>query len=544
MIANRELRLEDYVAMCRRRLGVILVPVLIAPIVGFLISYAFPPNYTSTSLIMVEGQTVPSGYVKPIITAAVSTRMTTLQQQVLSRNRLQPAVERLGLTRRKGKSVDEVIDNIRRGVSIRRSGPSGGPGQGGNNVPGFYVSFTTDNPGDAQQICGEITSMLLEENLKAREQVAANTTDFLSQQLDEAKRKLDERDNQLATFKNQHLGQLPSDIDNNLKILTTLDSQLDAITQMLNRAQQDKTYTESVLAQQLAGWKSSQTTLTAETIRQRVATLQTQLVALRVRYTEDHPEVIKVRQDIADLKAKLKEVDASKMQNVNVADKEASTPDIQDASNDTKETGLIQAQHNNDAENARGKSEPPEILQLRFQIHQNENAIARGTHEQKQLQAEIAKYQSRLALSPQVEEEYKQLTRDNETAQQLYNSLLINKSESEMQTDMEHRQQGEQMRLLDPASLPEAPSFPVRWQFASGGLAAGFALGASIAMLLEFRDKAIRNEADVLAGLGLPMLTSIPWVGTVADDVGKGFRGWLKSLLGQKKTVEVSSLHV
>jgi len=349
--------------------------------------------------------------------------------------------------------------------------------------------------------------MLLEENLKAREQVALSTGDFLSRQLNEAKQNLDEQDRKLANFKRQYLGQLPGDVDDNLKILMTLNSQLDANTQMLNRAQEDKSFTESVLAQQIAAWKSSQASLTSETMEQQLAALQTQLVALQARYTDDHPEVVKAKNDIAALEAKQKAMISS----------------AKAAASDTPE----------------GKAEPPEILQLRQEIHQYEDTITRGTSEQKSLQEQIATGRSRLAISPEVEEQYKQLTRDSDTAHTLYDTLLANKSESAMQTDMEHQQQGEHMTLLDPADLPASPSFPNRWQFAGGGLGAGLALGVGIAMWLEFQNKAMRDEKDVQAALELPTLTSVPWVGSVASRENSGFSDRFRTLWDQKKTAGV-----
>src|SRR5712691_11443266 len=109
MIQNRELTMDDYLGMLRRRLWVILVPALIAPAVGFGTSYLFPPKYTSTSTVLVEGQKVPAGYVKPVLTEDVMPRVTTLEQQVLSRNRLQPVIDRLGLAR--GGSADDLLDD-------------------------------------------------------------------------------------------------------------------------------------------------------------------------------------------------------------------------------------------------------------------------------------------------------------------------------------------------------------------------------------------------------------------------------------------------
>jgi capsular polysaccharide biosynthesis protein len=138
-----------------------------------------------------------------------------------------------------------------------------------------------------------------------------------------------------------------------------------------------------------------------------------------------------------------------------------------------------------------------------------------------------------------VEEQYKQLTRDYTTAETFYNNLLAKKSESEMQTAMAREQQGEQMHVLNPADLPEAPSFPNRLLFAGGGLGAGLAMGFGLALWLELRDKSVRNEADVLAVMDLPVLTQVPWVGIeIATKNGAGHRS--KSRSGNEKApVEV-----
>jgi len=513
MITNRELKFDDYLAICRRQWKRLLVLALLGPLAGFLFSFALTPKYTSRAVLLVEGQIVPPGYVKPLITDYVSDRMTTLEQQVLSRDRLRPLVERLGLARR-GRTVDTVIDEIRNNIVVAPMDPGAPPSPAASDyltvrrkkpgpsddVPGFSVSFTTDNARDAQQVCGEITSLLVTENRELREQIINSTTDLLSRQLDQAKSNLDEQDNKLAVFKKAHFGQLPTDVDNNLKILMGLTSELDATSQALSRAQQDKSFEEALLAQQLAAWKSSQATPNVPTLEEQLVALQNQLVTLRVRYTEEHPDVVKTKKDIAVLMAKIDQMNGAANQNVN-------------------------------PETSGTKIEPPEITQLRQEIHQNEDLIMRATLEQKRLQHEIELYQGRLALSPDVEEQYKQLTRDNDTAQKIYSDILANKSQAEMQTEVERRQEGEQMRLLNPASLPYAPSFPARWMFAAYGLCAGLGIGGFLAFWLEFQDKSIRNEGDVLAGLDLPMLAAVPWTG--ATPMAKGR---FPSLLGKQET--------
>lgn len=508
MIENRELTMDDYLAMVRRRLKVILIPALLAPLAGFLVSYAFSPKYTSQSLVLVEGQRVPDNYVKAVITSDFTQRLATLQQQVLSGNRLRPMVERLGITKPEEQSklisdiqsnmtVEPVITAISSAATKSGSGgkKSARPSANAEPLPGFYVNYNDSNPKRAQQICNEMTSLILEENLRTRAEVAKGTTDFLTRQLEDAKRDLDQQDAKLAAFKRQYMGQLPGDADNNVRILMSLNTQLDASTQTLGRAQQDKAYTESMLAQQLATWKSSQSSTNPQTLQQRLEALQSQLLQLQARYTPDHPDVIKTQADIAEVQKKLNQTNTAAANATDTSDKNSA-------------------------------AEPPEIRQLRLQIHQYQNVIEQATADQKRLQSQINLYQSRTAMSPGIEEQYKLITRDYDNAQNFYRDLLAKKSSSEMATNMENQQQGEQMRILNPAGLPDSPSFPNRPLFAGGGLGAGLALGIALAFFLELRDKSIRTEKDAAAVMDLPLLVSVPWVDEEekASDNGNGRR--------------------
>jgi protein tyrosine kinase modulator len=518
MIENRDLTIDDYLAMLRRRIKIILLPAVVAPLVGFLISYAFTAKYTSQALVLVEGQKVPEGVVQPVVTADLAQRVATMQQQVLGRNRLQPIVERRQNLFRGGKSLEDVLEEVRNSVTIEPvvtdlsqiANTGGGRRRGGQGVPGFYVNFTTANAHDAQDVCNDLTSAILTEFQSSREQVAVSTTEFISRQLAEAKRNLDDQDAKLAAFKRQYAGQLPGDEDNNLKVLGSLNSQLDADTQTVNRAQQDKSYTESLLAQQVAAWKSAQGSSNPQSLEVQLSTLQSQLLSLQARYTEDHPDVIKTKADIAEVKKKLAEV--------NDAAAKGPDPNIKSSA-----------------------SEPPEIRQLRLQVHQYDEVLTAATREQKRITNQIAAYQSRINISPEVEEKYKQLTRDYDTAQKFYADLLAKKSTSEMATDMERRQQGEQMHLLNAASLPDAPSFPNRLLFAAGGLGSGLLIGMVLALWLEMRDKSIRSEADVQASLQMPVLVSLPWVteDTGSNGNGKFWNRYKSAGEANKEKVEV-----
>jgi uncharacterized protein involved in exopolysaccharide biosynthesis len=498
MIENRELSMDDYLAMLRRRLKVILIPALLAPLAGFMVSYAFPPKYTSQSTVLVEAQKVPDTYVQAVITADFTQRIQTLSQQVLSPVRLRPVIQSLALVNRT-EDEDKLIQQIQQNMTVEpvitsMSGASNSAGVSGAKkkkqsstdepVPGFNVSYTDSNPARAQKICTAMTSLIVDENLRSRAEVAQGTTDFLSRQVEDAKNKLDEQDRKLADFKRQYMGQLPGDSDNNMRMLMALNSQLDTATQTLSRAQQDKAYAESMLAQQTVAWKSTQSNTNPQTLETQLSQLQAQLLQLQGRYTEDHPDVIKVKADIAEVEKKLKQVNA-----------EAASASAADSTEKAS------------------ASEPPEIRALRLQIHQYQGVIEQAASDQKRLQGQIGLYQSRTAMSPGVEEQYKLLTRDNDNAQSFYKDLLAKKSASGVATSMESQQQGEQMHILAGAGLPESPTFPNRPIFAAGGLGVGLALGLIMAIFLEFSDKSIRTEKDAAAIMDLPLLISVPWLG-------------------------------
>jgi polysaccharide chain length determinant protein (PEP-CTERM system associated) len=355
-------------------------------------------------------------------------------------------------------------------------------------LPGFYVNVTMGNARTAQQVCTAVTSMFIEENLRQRQEHSANTTQFLVGQLAEAKANLDEQDAKLAAFKSHYLGSLPDQEQMNLNLLGNQSSQLDAATQALARAQQDKFLAESMLTQQIAAWQATQTGRSPETLEQQLAAMQTQLATLQSRYTDDYPDVIKAKNDIAALKKQI-------------------------ASSATQKTAT-------DGKIQKNALEPPQITQLRAQVHNLDQVIAEKVREQERIKEQIKLYQDRVQSSPAVEQQFKELTRGYQTALDSYNDLQKKRNEAEMYADLQRKQQGEQFRVLDPANLPDKPSFPNRPLFAAGGLAGGLALGLGIAFLLEMKDSSLKTERDVEFALRLPVLAMIPEIeATPAENV-------------------------
>ena len=470
MLGHRTLSPEDYFAILKKRWWILVIPALILPILAYAASYLVSPQYTSQTLVLVEQQKVPESLVKPVIAEDITGRLASMREQILSRSRLQPILERFNLFAADHMNMDDRLDLMRKDIDIK-------PIQSEMaHLPGFYISFKASDARTAQAVCEEITSMFVSENLRARSDQTQGTTDFLRQQLDQAKRSLDDQDAKLAKFQQQYVGKLPGQEEGNLNMLNSLNTQLSASTQQIERMQQDKTLMEAMLSQQQHDTAAPETQrLAPQTQQTELQSLMSQEADLTARYTDDYPDVVAIRRKIKDLKHQMAQAPA-------VAP--AGSPAI-------------------------AHTDSPETQRLRLQIKAMDMAIAQRKRDQAGTQGQVNLYQERISASPLVQEQFKNLTRDYQQAQAFYDDLLKKMNESRMASDLEHRQQGEQFRVMDAANLPDAPTSPKRPVFAAGGLIFGLALGLGIIALLEYRNTTLRTERDIWAFTKLPTLATI-----------------------------------
>ena len=473
MLGHRPLVLEDYFAILKRRWWMISIPALLMPILAVAISYHLTPVYTSQTLVLIEPQTVPDTYVKPIITEDLDSRLASMKEQILSRSRLEPIIERFNLGA-PGMDMDDKVAKTRKDIGIT---PIHSEIQGSGGLPGFFISFTASDPHTAQLVCREITSLFVTESLQASQQSAEGTTQFLKGQLDQAKASLDSQDEKLAEFQRQYMGTLPDQQGPNMEMLNSLNSQLDATTQSLTRMEQDKSLEEALLAQEshqtqlLPGQKS-----TPQANQIELQKLEAREADLRTRYTADYPDVIAVQRQISDLRKEM----------------EAAPPPVSAA------TTAVTPRYDS-----------PGLLQLRAQITALGESITQKKQQQAQIQSQIRVYQDRIQSTPLIAAKMKDLTRDHQTAQDFYDSLLTKMNNSQMATDLERRQEGENFRIMDDANLPDAPTFPKRSMFAAGGFVLGLGLGVLMIAFLEYKDKSLRTERDVWTFTKLPTLATI-----------------------------------
>jgi protein tyrosine kinase modulator len=502
MVRREDITAKDVIAILRRRYLLILILALLGGAIGYTLSRILPKRYTSQTLVLVE-QPETIAVASPL-TDNSNQRLAAMQQQILSRSRLEPVIRDLKLyeTDIDHVAMEDLVDRLRKAISVSPIAPMAETRA--QNLPGFTISVDFSDPNVAQQICSKITSMFLTENQEISQSEIKESTDFLSKEVQEAKAKLDEQDAKLADFQRRNMGSLPEQSAMNLNMLAGLNSQLEAATQALNRAQQDKSFSESVLGQQLSAWQATQAGQNPETYEQQLAALQAQLLTLQAKYTDDHPDVIKAKNDIAALQQKIAETEKQSKN---------SPPD----------------------KVLKPMAEPTQILQLRAQIHQYDQVIKERSQQQEDIQKQINLYQARVQASPAVEQEYKLVTRDHQVVLDAYNEMVKKRDDSEVGQRLVESQKGQHFLILDPANLPDSPSFPKLPLFTGGGFGAGLALGLGLTFLLEVQDTSMRSERDVEVILRLPVLAMIP---IITEKAGKGKRP--TSILGAYRAKEAT----
>jgi len=477
MAANRELNSTDAKRVLRRYWWILPISTVLLTVISWVAANVLPKRYTSQTMVLVEQPSVSAKYVDPVVSDDLNHRLATMQEQILSRSRLQPIIEKLNLyPEDPGRvHIDDLVERLRGAVTVKPVEVMQGTGP--HQLPGFYISATFDTPQLAQQVCTEITSMFLAQNARQTEQQASRTTNFLGEQLAEAKKKLDQEDAKLAEFKRQHPGSLPEDTQGNIGILTGTNTQLEANTQAIARAEQEKAFNESLLQQEEANWKTRTTGGTnPDSADQQLSVLQDKLTDLLSRYTPDHPDVIKTESQIAELKKRMAEP---------AKQAPASAP-------------------------AQSTHEPPQIQLLRAKLKQDDLTIANLKREQAQIQSQARQLQGRMEATPMVEQQYKEITRDHQTASDIYNDLLKKSQSSGMARDLVNTQDSEQFRVYDPPNFPANPSFPKKPYFLGGGSVGGLLIGFGILFLLAMMDKTIHSEHDAELFLHLPVLAVVP----------------------------------
>src|ERR1035438_8425951 len=296
--------LRHYLGIVRRRHMQFLIPLFVGWALVWGASWVLPSRYQSTTLILVEQATMPKDYVTPNVNDDLQDRMQSITQQILSRARLVHIIEQFNLYAGQSSrpSPDQQVDRMRKDIDI------GLVRDARNQITAFNVSYSSRDPHLAQQVTSELTNLFINENLEVRQQQSEDTTKFMESHLETARKTLSDQEDKIRQFKAQHPGELPAQVGSNLQILAGLQSQLQTEEDALNTAKQQRVYLETLVNQYRSLQAAPKTAGGAPTaglpaIDAELDKLRAQLADLSSHYTDRHPDVRKLKQQIAETEA-------------------------------------------------------------------------------------------------------------------------------------------------------------------------------------------------------------------------------------------------
>ncbi|MBI5644318.1 MAG: hypothetical protein HY954_12690 [Deltaproteobacteria bacterium] len=468
----------DHLEIFYHRKWFFIIPLIAGAIIGLALAFKLPEYYSSTTLIVVEEQQVPEEYVTPSDKTPFAQRLNVISQQILSRTKLQQIIREFGLYEHQAPGLlskalkalkgepqdaparDEVIEAMRSDIEFKVIGDAPRQRGGASNTGGnaFTITYSGRDPEVTMQVTNTIASLFIEENLKAREQYAEGTSEFLGNELERAKEELEQQEQKLKGFKELNMGSLPEQLDANLRTLDRLQMELQNVAAGIRTNEDRKVFLEQELKRSPA---AALPPVSAELER-----LRGELALLLSMFKENYPDVVIIKKRIKELES-------------------MPAPASSEAGNAGKPvvTGELSAVG----------SELSNLRQREVQIRK-----------------QIADFEKRVESTPSSEQKQADLLRDHKISLDNYQALLGKKLNARLSENLEKRQKGARFKVIDPANIPESPTKPNKPLVAFLGLFGGAVAGAGLVLIFEFINPAFRKPEDFDGVFTQPVLTTIP----------------------------------
>ena len=375
--------LEDYITIIKRHKWTLIWPVCVVMVIAAFVAVVLPPVYKSTATILIEEQEIPSDFVKAAVTSYAEQRIQTIHQRIMSSTRLMEIINHFHLYQkiRNSRTVDEIVDKMRNDTKLEMINAEvidPHSGKSSEVAIAFELSYEgKDNPQKIKEVANELTSLFLEENLRERVRQTQETAAFLEDEMKKVKHSLDGLDAKIAEFKEKNINNLPELLHVNTQNLSNVESSLEKLTEQL-RSQKER---EGYLQTQLAGISPLQED------KHRLDELRIQLVQLKTRFTDEYPDVIKTKAEIADLEHQM-------------------------ASGQSRSRG------------SKAMADNPAYVTLASQLASTQSEIGSIKAQIQAFEKKAEKYQRQIDSTPRVEETYRKLLSERDNTQAKYDDLM------------------------------------------------------------------------------------------------------------------------
>lgn len=470
--------LNDFVDVMRRRKWWFILPSTFVLLASLLVALVLPPVYMSTAKILIEEQEIPTDYVRATVTSYAEQRVEAIKQRVMSSVRLLDIAKSLSLysDHLSGKTPEEIVSTMRKDIKLETISTdvvNERTGRESAVTIAFTLTFEGKQPEKVQQVTSLLSSLFLEENLQIRKRQTQETADFLQNEMEKIEKDLESIEANVLSFKEKHINELPSMLQVNIQSMQGIELKKERLKEeLLSKKERDE-----YLRSELAGIPEASKDIVE---KKRLEELEAQLVNLKTHFTDEYPDVVKTKSEIAELKRKAL----------------LSSPVGSEKSTNIDNPAYVTL-------NAQLSSTKSEINSLQRQIQE--------------LTQKEDEYRRRIEATLRIEEEYKSLISMRDNTQAKYNDLMKKFMEAKVSHGLEEEQKGERFTLIEPANYPEKPYKPNRLVIVVLGVVVSFGLGVAALSMREYTDTAIR-DADMLArSTAFPVLGSIPEIVTRED---------------------------
>jgi polysaccharide chain length determinant protein (PEP-CTERM system associated) len=493
----KHLEVSDYFQILWKRRWYALAVFVLVVSGAAVYSWLVPDVFQSETRVMVETPLVSENYVRPTVQSTAEDRIGSIREQLASRTFLERMIEQFqmyGYGTRSEFVMENAVKAARKQIGIQKTS---------DNT--FTIAFVSPEPQFAQMVTRQLAQEVIRISNTSRKNKVLATDQFIDEQLRQSKAALTAQEEKIARFKSVHLGELPEQGNANMSALNGLHSQLTAIENAMQQAQErDKLLDFKVqerkrlnlLSQRLStaedsGKPAPADTKTSSSLEAELEAKKALLEQYMAKYTPNHPDVLTITRDVNRLEQQIQQ------------QKSARNEELAPATELTAETGKKYEQTD---------QRDPMEASFQFEADGIKAEIARREKEKKEILKQINLYQSRLNLAPSLDQELATLMREWDAAKTQYDNLQKQKFSTQMATTVEVDKKNETYRIIDEANLPVKAQYPNRLQIVLLGIGGGLLLGFGAAFGRELLDTAIASEEEAKRVLNLPVLVTIPTV--------------------------------
>jgi len=505
--------------------------------IAFAVALTWPPEFRSTATILVEEQEIPQDLVRSTVTSYADQRIQVIGQQVMTRANLLQIIDKYNIyeKRRKTQTNEEILERMRKDVKI--DVVSADVAGGRRATIAFTLSYSGENPERTQRVANELVTLYLNENLKIRQQKAEETASFLGTEAQRLEQTIAALEGRLAEFKRRNMGQLPELAQLNMQLREKAETEVADLDRASRLMEQRKFFLENQLAQTDPEERSA--SASGERIpspAERLRTLRSQYSSLQGVYSESHPDMVRLRQQVQSLEedvaagggarpaqpgsaseAAERDKVIARLDTQLVTLRERYSSDHPDVIGVVKRIEALRAARGSVEETEKSAAFDggnPAYLAVQTQLKVLDSEMASARVRRKEIDARLAQYESRLVQTPQVEQEYLDLTRERENTLARYREMKQKQMEAEVAQELEKERKGERFSLIDPPQLPEKPRSPNRPVILIVGVVAALVGGVGVGGLREWLDRSIKGPKQLIRTLAAPILTVVPHIET------------------------------